>query len=153
MHACFSLVSIDPPVRPAVPGRARSCPVQWRKPSRFRPPTLTRRSPRWHSLGQRTKLPQTTYSLSTPSPGDVRGADWARFGPPGASGYCIRIPLLSASVTPKCAWYPAKERKKSASRDAYSTMRNCRSTGAPGSAQFCPVWRRKPSRFPPPTLW
>ena len=35
-----------------------------------------------------------------PGLGDIRGADLGRFGPPGASGYCIRIPLLSESVAP-----------------------------------------------------
>ena len=83
-----------PPCRPvsrtdlAIHRCARTCPAQRRKPSRFRPPTLTRRSPRWHSLGQRTKLPQTTtttlgtpclprlYSGSGEAPGGDSGAAW-----------------------------------------------------------------------------
>ena len=88
LQTLFSKETGDPPVRPVAPGGARWCPVQRCKPSRFRPPTLTRRSPRWHSLGQRTKLPQTTtttlgtpclprlYSGSGEAPGDDLGAVW-----------------------------------------------------------------------------
>ena len=96
-HPQSSNKNIDPPVRPAVPGRARSCPVQRRKPSQFRPPTLTRRSPRWHSLGQRTKLPQT-ITISSPFAfpsregsgrrlGSVWGDFWTNVGPPRITDY------------------------------------------------------------------